>query len=78
MANEGISSASLPPAVVGRPPVQEETILLAAEQGFGDTLQFIRYASLVQRPWGKGLGAMPKAAGAFIGKLPGRGPGDHA
>lgn len=33
-------------------PLAGKTILLSAEQGFGDTLQFIRYASIV-----KGLGA---------------------
>ena len=41
----------------GRPlwdgaPVQGKTVLIYAEQGYGDTLQFIRYATLV-----KGLGA---------------------
>ena len=35
------------PLWLGREPLAERTILLHAEQGFGDTLQFVRYAKLV-------------------------------
>src|SRR5207302_421444 len=34
-------------------PLQGKTILLYAEQGLGDTLQFIRYAPLVQQRGGR-------------------------
>ncbi|MGC2124474.1 MAG: tetratricopeptide repeat protein [Xanthobacteraceae bacterium] len=37
------------PLWLGRGPLDGKTILLHAEQGFGDTLQFIRYAPLVAR-----------------------------
>ena len=36
-----------PPLWLGREPLDRKTILLHAEQGFGDTLQFVRYAPLV-------------------------------
>jgi tetratricopeptide (TPR) repeat protein len=36
-----------PPLWLGRTPLQGRTILLHAEQGYGDTLQFCRYAPLV-------------------------------
>src|ERR1700693_4502163 len=35
------------PARGGEVPLAGRTILLHAEQGFGDTLQFVRYAALV-------------------------------
>jgi tetratricopeptide (TPR) repeat protein len=38
----------------------ERTILLHAEQGLGDTLQFVRYAPLVQRRGGKVLLVCPR------------------
>src|SRR5436305_15337930 len=42
-------------------PLHGQTILLHAEQGFGDTLQFIRYAPLVQERGGCVLLACPAA-----------------
>lgn len=50
-------TGEIPPPVFTQPrwsgePLTGQTILLCAEQGFGDTLQFIRYAPLLQ-----GLGA---------------------
>src|SRR5580704_9409282 len=35
------------PLWLGDQPISGKTILLHAEQGFGDTIQFVRYASLV-------------------------------
>ncbi len=35
------------PLWLGREPLVGKTILLHAEQGFGDTIQFVRYAPLV-------------------------------
>ena len=40
-------------------PLEGRTILLYAEQGFGDTLQFIRYASLVAERGGRVVVACP-------------------
>ena len=36
------------PLWLGREPLAGKTILLHAEQGYGDTLQFCRYARLVR------------------------------
>ena len=41
------SGATRPPLWLGREPLDGRTVLLHAEQGFGDTLQFVRYAPLV-------------------------------
>src|SRR5205085_8750238 len=42
-------------------PLEGRTILLHAEQGLGDTLQFIRYAPLVKERGGRVLVACQKA-----------------
>src|SRR3954452_18313337 len=42
-------------------PLEGRSILLTAEQGLGDTIQFIRYAPLVQQRGGKVLFACQKA-----------------
>ena len=55
LAVRALLPASLPPTGVGRLPSGGRTILLYAEQGFGDTLQFIRYAPPVQQRGGKVL-----------------------
>ena len=47
--------ALLPPASLGRLVLRGKTILLYAEQGLGDTIQFIRYVSLVKNSGGNVL-----------------------
>ena len=53
--------AALPqPRWTGQP-LQGETVLLYAEQGFGDTLQFCRYAPMVAAAGGQVILVVPKA-----------------
>ena len=49
----------------------QRTILLYAEQGNGDTLQFVRYAAEVKRRVGKVLVQCPKALVDLISSCPG-------
>ena len=42
--------------------IRDRTILLHAEQGFGDNLQFIRFAPLVKRTRRPGAGALSSTA----------------
>jgi tetratricopeptide (TPR) repeat protein len=44
----GINRSLLPPLWLGKEDIQDKTILLHAEQGLGDTIQFCRYAKLVK------------------------------
>ncbi len=52
-------------------PLEGRTILLYAEQGFGDILQFIRYASLVAERGGRVLVACPAPLIEFQSTCPG-------
>ena len=64
------------PAWTGEP-LDGRPILVIAEQGLGDTLQFIRYTALIQRRGGRGVGGLPQTAGTHPDQLPGsaaRGP----
>src|SRR5205823_1400229 len=47
------------------------TILLHAEQGLGDTLQFIRYAPVVQRRGGRVVVECPPALLRLLARTPG-------
>ena len=47
------------------------TILLYAEQGFGDTLQFIRYAALIKQQGGTVVVECQRALTKFLGECPG-------
>ena len=55
----------VPPVTYGKPqwdgsPLDGRTILLAAEQGLGDTIQFIRYAPLIQQTAGRVIVHCPR------------------
>jgi tetratricopeptide (TPR) repeat protein len=52
-------------------PLAGRTILLHAEQGFGDTLQFCRYAALVAEAGGRILLEVPRPLVRLLGTLPG-------
>ena len=70
----GESPALLPPTALDGSPLQGRVILLHAEQGLGDALQFIRYAAPgpgPRRPGDRGLGGSARPA---PGELPGHRP----
>jgi Flp pilus assembly protein TadD len=52
-------------------PLEGRTILLHAEQGLGDTLQFIRYAPLVQQRGGRVLVQCQPPLQSLLGSCPG-------
>jgi len=52
-------------------PLEGRTILLHAEQGFGDTLQFVRYAPLVAQRGGRVLLGAPAPLHRLLRTLPG-------
>lgn len=59
------------PLWLGVEPVAGKTVLLHAEQGYGDTLQFCRYAPLVAEKGATVLLEVPKALASLLGSLPG-------
>jgi tetratricopeptide (TPR) repeat protein len=52
-------------------PLEGKTILVHAEQGLGDTLQFVRYVPLVQKRGGKTLYECPPALQGLLANFPG-------
>ena len=52
-------------------PLEGKTILVHAEQGLGDTIQFVRYVPLVQRRGGKILYECPPALQGILADFPG-------
>ena len=52
-------------------PLEGRTILLYAEEGYGDTLQFVRYARLVAEAGGRVLLEVPKALLTLLRTYPG-------
>lgn len=54
------------PVWTGAEPVERRTLLLVAEQGFGDTLQFVRYAPELARLGAKVVLAVPEALEALL------------
>jgi tetratricopeptide (TPR) repeat protein len=61
----------LQPHWLGDKPIAGKTILLRAEQGFGDTLQFCRYATLVARLGAKVILQVPKSLAGLLTSLEG-------
>src|SRR5207248_1410464 len=51
-------------------PLNGRTIVLHAEQGLGDTLQFVRYAALVKERGGKVVVLCPKALNRILASCP--------
>ena len=68
-AVSGSGEAVFPATALGRQTARGRTILLHAEQGLGDTLQFIRYAPLVQQ-CGAGTRAVSAHLALFAWELP--------
>ncbi|WGS48384.1 tetratricopeptide repeat protein [Paraburkholderia sp. D15] len=59
------------PLWLGVEPVAGRTVLLHAEQGYGDTLQFCRYASLVQARGATVILEAPRELATLLGSLDG-------
>ena len=55
-------------------PRHGRTILVHAEQGLGDTLQFIRYVPLVKQRGGRGHRGLPPPLAGFCARCPGIDP----
>ena len=54
----------------GDAPLQGKTILLYHEQGYGDTLQFVRYAALIAQRGGRVLLLVPRGLHSLLQSLP--------
>ena len=65
------SRACHPPPLWDGAPLEGRTILLYPEQGFGDILQFIRYAPLVRQRGGRVLVACYKPLVRLLARCPG-------
>lgn len=52
-------------------PVEGRTVLLRAEQGLGDTLQFVRYAAELRERGARVLLGVPTALARLLGSVPG-------
>ena len=63
--------ADVAAAALDRPDLHGETVLLHAEQGFGDTLQFCRYAPMVAASGGRVILVVPKALRRLLTTLDG-------
>ena len=55
----------------GREPVYGKTLLLQAEQGLGDTLQFVRYVSPLARMGARVVLQSPSQLARLLGEMPG-------
>ena len=61
----------LKPVWLGQWDVSGKTVLLHHEQGYGDTLQFVRYTALVMRLGARVIVAVPAALRGLMATLPG-------
>ena len=68
---QGLTMASFRQPLWDGGPLEGRTILVHAEQGLGDTLQFIRYAPLVQQRGGRVLVQCQPALLSLLGSCPG-------
>lgn len=68
---EAARLSRLGPVWLGERDVSGKTVLLHHEQGYGDTLQFCRYAILVMRLGARVIVAVPAALRKLVGTLPG-------
>ncbi|MDR3416819.1 MAG: tetratricopeptide repeat-containing glycosyltransferase family protein [Nevskia sp.] len=59
------------PLWLGQEPLSGRRILLQHEQGFGDTIQFVRYAPLVARMGGQVILRVPAALQGLLARIPG-------
>ncbi|MBI5278366.1 MAG: tetratricopeptide repeat protein [Burkholderiales bacterium] len=59
------------PQWTGQQPLAGKTIVLHAEQGFGDAIQFARFAPLVAERGGRVVLEVPRALAGLLGTLPG-------
>lgn len=59
------------PAWLGKTPIAGKTILIYAEQGFGDTIQFCRYVPMVQALGANVLVLVPESLRKLMASLPG-------
>ncbi len=66
-----VSRSFVQPLWLGDRPVRGKTILLYADQGLGDTLQFCRYASLLRERGAAVILEVPKALVSFLTGLDG-------
>lgn len=66
-----LPTAGLPQPVWDGSPLQGRTLLILAEQGLGDTLQFIRFATQASRLGGRVIVACPQVLARVVATCPG-------
>lgn len=69
--HEAVRRNRLAPAWLGECDVSGKTVLLHHEQGYGDAIQFSRYAPLVAQRAGRVIIAVPRALRSLMGTLEG-------
>lgn len=66
-----VAPVALPGSLWSGEPVDGRSVLLYAEQGFGDTMQFIRYAPLLAARGARVHVAVPRALKRLLERIPG-------